>query len=186
MTSVGGTQSFSPEAAWKGSSGGFSNYYPRPAYQDAAVSAYLASTGTANAARWNTSGRAFPDIAAKADDIVIYETVFAHLQGTSASSPIVASIVALLNDRLASVGRPPMGFLNPWLYKEGWQAFTDVTTGGSSVQCSGGVPVHQINATEGWDPVSGLLQGRRCTVELIGWGRSLVSGRLSLTSCWSF
>lgn len=108
--------------------------------------------------------------------------MFAHLQGTSASSPIVASIIALLNDRLASAGRPPMGFLNPWLYKEGWQAFTDVTTGGSSVQCSGGVPVHQINATEGWDPVRDLLQRRRA-VELIGRHRLPALGRLSLTSC---
>ncbi|OJT13754.1 Tripeptidyl-peptidase SED2 [Trametes pubescens] len=152
VTSVGGTQSFSPEEAWIGSSGGFSNYYSRPAYQDAAVSAYLAAHGQENAARWNASGRGFPDVAAKADDVIIYESVFFHGAGTSASTPIIASIVALLNDRLASVGRPPLGFLNPWLYKEGYKAFTDITTGNSSVQCPGDVPLHQINATEGWDP----------------------------------
>lgn len=160
MTSVGGTQNFSPEEAWIGSSGGFSNYYPRPAYQDAAVSAYLAAHGQENAARWNASGRGFPDVAAKADDVIIYENVFFHGAGTSASTPIVASIVALLNDRLASVGRPPLGFLNPWLYKEGYKAFTDITTGNSTVQCPSDVPLHQINATEGWDPVRILFYCR--------------------------
>lgn len=91
---------------------------------------------------------------------MIYETVFAHMQGTSVQRPIVANIIALLNDRLATVGRPPMEFSSPWLYMEGWQTFTDVTTNGSSVQCSRAVPVHQTNATEGRNPVR--LLGRIC------------------------
>jgi tripeptidyl-peptidase-1 len=33
ITSVGGTQAVSPEVAWEDSSGGFSNYFPRPDYQ---------------------------------------------------------------------------------------------------------------------------------------------------------
>ncbi|KAI8982832.1 subtilisin-like protein [Trametes punicea] len=157
VTSVGGTQGFSPEKGWSSSSGGFSNYYTRPSYQDAAVSAYLAAHGTANAGRFNVSGRAFPDIAAKADNFIIYEgDSFFAIQGTSASSPTVASIVALINDRLASQGRPSLGFLNPWLYKEGYKAFTDITAGNSSIRCSANATAHGFEAVVGWDPVTGL------------------------------
>lgn len=35
------------------------------------------------------------------------------ISGTSASAPIFASMVALVNDRLAGAGKPPLGFLNP-------------------------------------------------------------------------
>ncbi|KAI0635010.1 subtilisin-like protein [Trametes polyzona] len=156
VTSVGGTQSFSPEEGWTGSSGGFSRYFPRPAYQDAAVGAFLDKLGQENVGRFNASGRAFPDIAAKADQFVIFESIFFRIQGTSASSPTVASIVALVNDRLVSAGRPALGFLNPWLYKEGYKAFTDITTGNSSVQCSSDSPVNTWKAVEGWDPVTGF------------------------------
>ncbi|TFK81104.1 family S53 protease-like protein [Polyporus arcularius HHB13444] len=91
VTSVGGTQSFSPEEAWAGSSGGFSNYYARPSYQDAAVSAWLDAHGSENAGRFNASGRAFPDLAAKADRFIIYASVFFPIFGTSASSPSLGS-----------------------------------------------------------------------------------------------
>lgn len=37
ITSIGGTQAVNPEIAWADSSGGFSDYFPRPAYQAAAV-----------------------------------------------------------------------------------------------------------------------------------------------------
>ncbi|EIW55905.1 uncharacterized protein TRAVEDRAFT_91974, partial [Trametes versicolor FP-101664 SS1] len=91
--------------------------YMRIAYRNAAVSACRILLGSANAPRWNTNRRgAFQDIAAKADDVVIYETGFAHMQGTRVQRPIVASIIALLNDRLATVWRPQMEFSSPWLY----------------------------------------------------------------------
>ncbi|KAH9896700.1 subtilisin-like protein [Cubamyces lactineus] len=157
VTSVGGTQSFSPEEAWSGSGGGFSNYYPRPAYQDAAVSSYLKTHSEDNEGAYNASGRAFPDIAAKADKFTIYGGgSYYPIYGTSAASPTVASIVALVNDRLESAGRPPLGFLNPWLYKQGYKAFTDITTGNSSVRCTTNGIAHGFNASVGWDPVTGL------------------------------
>jgi hypothetical protein len=34
------------------------------------------------------------------------------VSGTSASSPTFASIIAIVNDRLGSLSRPPLGFLN--------------------------------------------------------------------------
>ncbi|KAH9889378.1 family S53 protease-like protein [Cubamyces lactineus] len=155
VTAVGGTQSFAPEEGWIGSSGGFSNYYARPAYQDAAVSAFLAAHGDQYQGLLNASGRAFPDIAAKADTFIIYVGISYGFTGTSLASPTVASIFALINDRLVSAGRPPLGFVNPWLYKEGYKALTDITTGNSTVVCTENI-THVIEATEGWDPVTGL------------------------------
>ena len=43
----------------------------------------------------------------------------------SASAPMFASIVALLNDIRFQKGKPPMGFLNPWLYSVGHRGFTE-------------------------------------------------------------
>lgn len=37
ITSIGGTQAVNPEIAWADSSGGFSDYFPRPAYQTDAI-----------------------------------------------------------------------------------------------------------------------------------------------------
>ena len=41
VTSVGGTTGFYPEKAADLSGGGFSDYFPRPRYQDYAVPAFL-------------------------------------------------------------------------------------------------------------------------------------------------
>ena len=89
----------------------------RPQYQDAAVRAFLAELGEANAGLFNASGRAFPDVAAMGENVVIvFEGEEASVAGTSCSSPIFASTIALLNDELISVGRRPLGFLNPFLH----------------------------------------------------------------------
>ncbi|KAJ7466409.1 hypothetical protein FB451DRAFT_1040926, partial [Mycena latifolia] len=68
----------------------------------------------------------------------------------------VASIISLINDRLLSVGKPVLGFLNPWLYasatKEG---FTDITEGSNpGLVCF--APSAAFDAVDGWDPVTGL------------------------------
>lgn len=64
-----------------------------------------------------------------------------------------------------SSGKPPLGFLNPFLYHLGYKGLTDIVTGGSrgctGVQLHSGsqppsVPFASWNATEGWDPVTGL------------------------------
>ncbi|KAI1796803.1 family S53 protease-like protein [Ganoderma leucocontextum] len=156
VTSVGGTQGAAPEQAWDSSSGGFSNYYRRPSYQNSAVTRYLAQHGKKNAGRYNASGRGFPDIAAKADNFVILEPDPFVVSGTSAATPTVASIIALLNDRLLNKGKSPLGFLNPWLYSKGTAAFTDITHGNSSIKCSNKDTPRGFSAEVGWDPVTGL------------------------------
>lgn len=56
--------------------------------------------------------------------------------GTSAASPIVASIIALLNDARLREGKPALGFLNPLIYQYAYQGFTDITSGQSD-GCNG-------------------------------------------------
>lgn len=152
LTSVGATTGIAPEVAASFSSGGFSNVFPTPSYQAAAVSQYLHGLGNTNAGRFNSSGRGFPDIAAQGENVeIVFQGQFGLVDGTSASTPIVASIIALLNDLLAQQGRPPLGFLNPFLYSEaGAAAFTDVTSGSNPGCNTNGFP-----ARPGWDPVSG-------------------------------
>ncbi len=192
VTSVGGTVGSSPETAWDGSSGGFSNYYSAPSYQSSAVKGYLSKLALSPAAistagRFNSSGRGFPDVSAKADDFRVWESSIASIWGTSASAPTFASIVALINDRLAGAGKAPMGFLNPWLYSKGTSGFTDITAGNNSVECNG--KSGGFEAVEGWDPVRvsrplGLQRTRASLTTLTPCRvRSLVSELPTSTNC---
>ncbi|KAI0740342.1 family S53 protease-like protein [Earliella scabrosa] len=159
VTSVGGTQGISPEVAAPFSAGGFSNLFPRPSYQSAPVSAYLASArGAAHAGRYNASGRAYPDLALQAVRYVVSANgQFYALNGTSAAAPAFASVVALLNDRRLARGLPPLGFINPLLYGAAeTQAFSDVTQGNNP-----GCGTDGFEAGVGWDPVCPLIVSAR-------------------------
>jgi len=157
ITSVGGTK-FIPEVVATDSrngyvsGGGFSNYFPRPDYQDSVVPDYVKSLGTQFSGLYNTTGRGYPDIAAQSYHFAtIWNGTLQPLDGTSAATPTVAAITALVNDALIAAGKSPLGFLNPWLYKSGFTAFKDVTNG-SAVGCgTSGFP-----AQKGWDAVTGF------------------------------
>ena len=157
VTAVGATK-FIPEVVATDSSngfvsgGGFSRYFPRPKYQDAAVPAYVKSLGSQFKGLYNPEGRGYPDVAAQGYHyITVWNGTIVPLDGTSASTPTVAAIISLVNDALIAAGKPPMGFLNPWLYAGGWKAFTDVTNG-SAIGCgTDGFP-----AEKGWDAVTGF------------------------------
>ncbi|KAF7981545.1 hypothetical protein HWV62_33141 [Athelia sp. TMB] len=71
--------------------------------------------------------------------------------GTSASTPAAAAVISLLNDYLISKGKPPLGFLNPFLYSKGHSGFKDITSGGNE-----GCGTDGFKALEGWDPVTGF------------------------------
>lgn len=58
---------------------------------------------------------------------------------------LLAGMVSLLNDARLAAGRPPMGFLNPFLYQNA-AAFLDIVHGGNV----------GFDATVGYDPASGL------------------------------
>ena len=163
--SVGGTSNLNPERAVSFSSGGFSDRFPRPSYQDAAVSAYLGTLGDKFSLLINPNGRGFPDVAAQARNFhVIDKGMEILVGGTSAAAPTFSGIVALLNGARISAGKPPLGFLNPFIYSEGYQGLNDITAGGSpgctGMDATSGLPTPIVpgaswNATEGWDPVTG-------------------------------
>jgi tripeptidyl-peptidase-1 len=157
VCSVGGTQwrlgDMTKPVMWSGSGGGFSWKFPSPKHQKAAVDAYLQGTsGLPPASSFNSSGRAYPDIAAVAVD------------GTSQSSPVFAGIFTLLIDARLNAGLPPLGPVGPRIYhiasKYPNAAFEDVTVGNSKTTCETGFP-----ATKGWDPTT-------------GWGRPVWPGLL--------
>lgn len=159
VTSVGSTRYFEPEIAGFDarngfvSGGGFSNYFPRPHYQDNAVGSYLEQhVGDMHKGLYNPAGRGIPDISAMGYHFPVVWNSATHLiDGTSASAPVVASIIALVNDALIAEGKPTMGFLNPWLYQHASEAFTDITQGSNRGCNTTGFP-----ATEGWDAVTGI------------------------------
>lgn len=87
---------------------------------------YLGILGDRWEGLYNPAGRGFPDIAAQAYRYHVMDTGQDELiGGTSASSPVVAGIFSLLNNARLQAGKPPMGFLNPWLYETGFQGLTE-------------------------------------------------------------
>ncbi|KAF8215443.1 family S53 protease [Mycena galopus ATCC 62051] len=106
------------------------------------------------------SGRGFPDVSAQGENFEIVvgtnniraDNQSSNVAGTSCSSPTFASIIALLNDELVAVGKPTLGFLNPFLYSSvGRAALNDLTIG-----INPGCGTDGFFANTGWDPVTGL------------------------------
>jgi tripeptidyl-peptidase-1 len=62
VTSVGATQGINPERATNFTGGGFSNYFPRPAWQDKAVGSFLNTVPSSFPGIFNRSGRGYPDV----------------------------------------------------------------------------------------------------------------------------
>ncbi|KAF9077859.1 subtilisin-like protein [Rhodocollybia butyracea] len=150
VTSVGATGNI-PETAAALSSGGFSNLFEQPSWQQNAVATYLNKTGNLYEGLYNRTGRGYPDVSAQGENIqIIMYGEPEPVNGTSASSPIFAAIIALLNDELSSAGKPSLGFLNPWIYAHP-EAFNDITSGSNPGCGTDGFP-----ALPGWDPVTGV------------------------------
>jgi len=158
----GGTHIISPnlgnpvEEVWHpaygiGTGGGISRYFALPDYQRRIV-----TENAVNPA--GGQGRGIPDVCANAAnesgyrvlcDGVWYPDAAANPQrlpigGTSASTPLWAALIALINQGLQT----RIGFINPFLYKIGSpsDAFFDVTRGNNG----------DYQAKEGWDPCTGL------------------------------
>ncbi|KIK61113.1 hypothetical protein GYMLUDRAFT_43210 [Collybiopsis luxurians FD-317 M1] len=164
VTAVGATQVnpnstvFDPEAACEQvifSGGGFSNIFSVPDYQKSAVASFLTNHPPPyTSAQFNTSGsRAYPDLAANGANYVVgidgkFELVF----GTSCASPVVGSFITMVNDARLAAGKGPVGFINPAIYSDDFKdAFNDITQGSNP-----GCNTIGFNATEGWDPVTGV------------------------------
>jgi len=160
VTAVGGTDfavksTIGDESAWANGGGGFSNVFAQPSWQADAVDAFLESDDLPASRYYNATGRGYPDVAALAGTQNAYfisykDGKFTGVGGTSAASPVVASIFAMVvNERLAA-GKTAMGWLNPFIY-ENSGAFNDVTSGTNDGGYSGG-----FTATSGWDAATGF------------------------------
>ena len=153
VTAVGWTIYTPDEQGDAKSSGGFSNYFPVPDYQVASTSAYINSLNGQYEGLYNASGSGVPDIAMYGSR---YETENGNVSsgyhsGTSAGTPVFASMVALVNDMRLRKGMPVLGWLNPMLYSEGLKGVFNDIVEGTSYGCG-----KSFNTTVGWDAVTGL------------------------------
>ncbi|KAF8268685.1 subtilisin-like protein [Lactarius quietus] len=151
VTSVGGTKG-KPEAAAELSSGGFSNVFKRPPYQDGAVGEFFHQLGDQHTGLYNASSRGFPDVSSQAVGCkIILNGAQVTGDGTSCSTPVVAGLISLLNDYRLSKNMPPLGFLNPRIYGDARPGFNDITSGSNP-----GCGTEGFSAVPGWDPVTGF------------------------------
>lgn len=147
------------------SGGGFSNIYPIPDYQAAAVANYFANTPPpypfysstnndsfgAGGGIYNRNGRGYPDVSAVGDNVFIYNMGAPTLiGGTSASAPVFASILNRINEERIAVGKGTVGFVNPTLYAHP-EILHDIVTGSNP-----GCGTNGFSCAAGWDPVTGL------------------------------
>ena len=154
--------------------GGFSTYFATPSWQVNATSYYFKSLSESDkpSKGYNENGRGYPDIAFIGVEYqVMYQEKLVSLYGTSASSPVFAAMISLLNAKRYEKNQTSLGFLNPTLYSYAYdgsnyqqnsEIFTDVISGhnkctaeedeyGNVICCDSG-----FHATEGWDPTTGM------------------------------
>jgi tripeptidyl-peptidase-1 len=143
------------------SGGGFSVYSMQPAYQTNAVNGYFKSGAVLPSTKfWNPKNRGYPDIAAVGDNVCVFTSPGAceGVGGTSCASPIIASLITLLNNDRLNAGKTPLGFFNPVIYKMYDTAkstyFTNTfDSSNNSGECDG---VLGFNSAPGyWSPMNG-------------------------------
>ena len=150
---LGSGATISSEVVWNqgngGTGGGVSNHFARPAYQKKAKVPKSPK---------GKVGRGVPDVAGDADPSTGYQVRLVGgksdvIGGTSAVSPLWAGLIALVNQRLSKLGKPPAGFINPLLFAvaPGAGVFHDVITGNNDIEGLG-----KYNAGKGWDACTGL------------------------------
>lgn len=148
---------------WSGGGFTFSEYFTREAdapWQNDAVQAYLAevdASGLPPNNTWDPAGVGFPDVAAVGTDYMVTSALGFEkkVSGTSASTPVWAGVIALLNDERLARGMPPIGAAAPWLYAH-TDALKDIVLGrnnndGMTAHTGGGYV-----AAAGWDPTTGF------------------------------
>lgn len=139
--------------------GGFSTLFDAPDYQTDAINKYFNSLSLSEkpASGYATGGRGYPDVsmAGLNYEVVVGGNTY-EVSGTSASAPVVAGMVSLVNAARLKAGKPALGFLNTAIYQNGDSFVNDVTSGennccASLVCCDEG-----FYASTSWDPLTGF------------------------------
>lgn len=177
VVAVGGTmgpEDGKPEVACQGDTGGiittgggFSTLYPTPTWQTAFTTQYWQTVQQQAAAippfpvpvpGYTASGRGIPDISLLAHNYIIAVAGnFTAVSGTSASSPVFAGMLGLINSARHDRGLNPVGWVLPALYAFANEYVRDITEGHNRCTADGLVCCAQgFYATTGWDPVTGL------------------------------
>jgi len=168
VTAVGGTRFVGMKIGAEematdqfGSGGGFStmfNISDHAQWQADAVKAYLAAAPQLPPAGvFPAYGRATPDVSGLGEGYQVLQAgEVLMVGGTSASAPMFASLISLINDARLQAGKTQMGYLNPWIYKN-TDAFTDVVLGNNGIGRGWDQYLkYGFNCTKGWDPVTGV------------------------------
>mmetsp|Transcript_34801 Transcript_34801/g.48567 ORF Transcript_34801/g.48567 Transcript_34801/m.48567 type:complete len:692 (-) Transcript_34801:106-2181(-) len=160
---VGGPEAAVGEEDHFGSGGGFSpwTFLDALPYAKDATTHYLSSVDPSTLPPKDsipTDGRATPDVSALGTGYAVVaggKPIPGGVGGTSASAPVFAGIVALLNEARAQAGKPAMGLVSPFVYANA-DVFTDVVAGSDKVGRGGGTLKYGYNCSAGWDPVTGM------------------------------
>ena len=143
------------EEVWNGGpqdgagGGGVSIVFPRPHYQ---ANAHVPKSPS------HSVGRGLPDVAGDADPATGYQIflngVVTTIGGTSAVAPLMAGLIARINEATTKKFGKTVGFINPLIYASHAQGvFRDITVGNNDITGS----LHGMyKAGPGWDACSGL------------------------------
>lgn len=105
------------------------------------------------------SGRAFPDVSLLGHAyIVVANGSFISVDGTSASSPVMAAFASLINAQRKENNLPTLGWFNPTLYHY-YESFIHDIDAGNNNCTAGRNPTcceQGFYAVPGYDPVTGL------------------------------
>ena len=137
--------------------------YARPAYQNAAVTAYLSQPVTFPPSSYYKSGnRATPDVAIYASSFpIVVGGSFGQVGGTSLASPLWGGVVTLINEIAVKYTGKPVGFVNALLYTmyaSDPTTFNDITSG-NNANCPNATCVDTcvgFYTAPGYDAVTGL------------------------------
>ena len=149
---VSGTAGEQEASSQFGSGGGFSYDYAVPSYQAADVAAYMSKVALPDK-KYAKTARGNPDTSFLGESFtVVANDITMAVGGTSASSPSFAGVVSLLNEICLAESGKPLGFLNPFLYKNP-RMLNDITKGTNAI---GENKEAGWAATAGWDACTGL------------------------------
>ena len=152
-----------PATGWT-AGGGFSAISPRPQFQAGAVEAFLAVSAGKVPPVFARSGRGYPDVSLIAHNFaVVVGGSFLDVDGTSASSPLMAGILARLNDARRARGQTALGLVAPFLYAAAaWcdgclrRTASALDSNRCTEETCDGCVGYNASAEVDWDPVFGL------------------------------